>query len=241
MYRLDFDAIESIGITPEKIRKIFSRRYSTELRDDFLIIRLPNKDVEGLRKASERFLKRHIAGVPGIIRVTVEKVYSEDIGEEEWVIYTAGSSLKDVLEFEGIDPVRTTTNDVFEIFRVLGIEAARMAIINEIKEVMEEQGLDVDYRHVMLLADLMTRDGVIRQAGRYGIVAVRDSILAKAAFETTISFLVSASVSGESDRLRGPTENIIVGSRIPSGTGSVEVFMEVGSDGKSKTRKKTRK
>ncbi len=233
MFRLDYEAIEAVDITPEKIRKIFSRRYSTELRDDFLVIRLPNKDVEGLKKASERFLKRHIAGVSGIIRVTVEKVYNDELGEEEWVIYTAGSSLKDVLQFEGVDPTRTTTNDIFEIYRVLGIEAARSAIINEIKEVMEEQGLDVDYRHVMLLADMMTRDGVIRQAGRYGIVAVRDSVLAKAAFEITIPVLVEASVSGDKDYLRGPTENIIVGSRIPSGTGSVEIYMEVGGNDKS--------
>jgi DNA-directed RNA polymerase subunit A' len=241
LYRLDFDAIEKTGTTPEKIRKIFSRRYSTELRDDYLIIRLPNKDLEGLRKANERFLKKQIGGVSGIIRVTVEKTYNERLGEEEWVIYTAGSNLKDVLEFEGVDPTRTITNDILEVYKVLGIEAARSAIINEIKAVMEEQGLDVDYRHVMLLADMMTRDGVVRQAGRYGLVAVRDSILAKAAFETTITFLVNASATGEKDYLRGPTENIIVGSRIPSGTGSVEVYMEVGSDGRSKGRKKTRK
>ena len=238
MYKLDFEAIEGVGITPDMVKKVFSRRYSTELKDDFLIIRLPNKDIDGLKKANERFLKRHIAGVNGIIRVTVEKVFNEETGEEEWVIYTAGSSLKDVLSFEGVDPARTTTNDIFEIYNVLGIEAARSAIINEIKEVMEEQGLDVDYRHVMLLADMMTRDGVIRQAGRYGIVAVRGSVLAKAAFEITVPVLVNAAVMGDKDYLRGPTENIIVGSRIPSGTGAVEIYMEVGENDKLKKDKK---
>ncbi len=236
MYKLDLKAVEAAGLTPEKIKKLFSRRYSTELKGEYLIIRLPNKDVEGLKKANERFLERHISGVPGIIRVTVEKEVNEETGEEEWVIYTAGSNLAEVLKFEGIDPARTTTNDIWEIYRVLGIEAARNAIINEIKAVLEEQGLDVDYRHVMLVADMMTRDGIIKQAGRYGIVASKESVLAKAAFEITVPVLVDAAISGAKDYLRGPTENIIVGSRIPVGTGLVEVYMEVGSNDNASNR-----
>jgi len=239
---LDRSALEAVGKKPIEIKRIFSRRYSTELRDDpergLLLIIRPSIKVkeetideyviyEKLRKAKDRFLERHIAGVPNIIRVTLEKEFNEDIGKEEWVIYTAGSNLREVLTFEGVDPTRTITNDIFEIYDVLGIEAARNAIINEIKSVMEEQGLDVDSRHIMLVADLMTRDGKIRQMGRYGVVAVKDSVLARAAFEITIPVLVGAAVRGEEDSLRGPTENIIIGSRVPIGTGSVDVYMEV--------------
>lgn len=232
MFKLDIKAINDLDMDPKDVKRIFSRRYSTELRDDYLIIKLPKKDYEGLRKARDRFLKRHISGVKGIIRVTVEKVYNPELGGEEWVIYTAGSSLAEVLKIPGVDPVRTTTNDIWEIYRVLGIEATRAAIIEEIKAVLEEQGLDVDNRHIMLLADMMTRDGIIRQAGRYGIVAVRDSVLAKAAFEITIPILTDAAVSGEKDYLRGTTENIIVGTRMPYGTGLVEIYMEVGNNEK---------
>ncbi len=228
IFRLDLSELDKLGMTPNDVKKIFSRRYSCDVEDDLLIIRLPNKDLEGLKRAMNRFLKRHIAGVPGIVRVTLERVENVETGEKEWIIYTAGSSLKEVLMIEGVDPVRTTTNDIMEIYRTLGIEAARQAIIEEIKGVLEEQGLDVDYRHVMLVADMMTRDGVVKQAGRYGIVAVRDSVLAKAAFEITVPVLVDAAVGGEKDLLRGPTENIIVGSRIPSGTGSVEIYMNIG-------------
>ena len=244
-FKLDLDAIDAIGLTPQAIKKIFSRRYSTELREDLLIIRPNIKLKEGveedeyiilekLRKARDRFLERHIAGISNIIRVTLEKILNEETGEEEWIIYTAGSNLAEVLKFEGVDPTRTTTNDIFEIYEVLGIEAARNAIIDEIKSVMEEQGLDVDYRHVMLVADMMTRDGKIRQMGRYGVVAVKDSVLTRAAFEITVPVLVGAAVRGEEDNLRGPTENIIVGSRVPIGTGSVDIYMEVGRIGRDK-------
>jgi len=238
IFKLDLESLKAVGKSPIEVKRIFSRRYSTELKEDTLIIR-PNIKIkenetdeyvilEKLRKARDRFLDRHIAGIPNVVRVTLEKIVNEETGEEEWVIYTAGSNLKEVLLFEGVDPVRTITNDIFEIYEVLGIEAARNAIINEIKSVMEEQGLDVDYRHIMLVADIMTRDGRIRQMGRYGVVAVKDSVLTRAAFEITVPVLVGAAVRGEEDLLRGPTENIIVGSRVPIGTGSVDLYMEVG-------------
>jgi len=83
--------------------------------------------------------------VPGIKRVLV----TEEHGE--WVINTDGSNLPRVLEILGVDCTRTTTNNVHEIAKTLGIEASRNALVNEAKGVLEEQGLDVDTRHVMLL------------------------------------------------------------------------------------------
>ncbi len=239
VFELDMEALEKTGLTPKDVKRVFSRRYSTELNGNILAVKPSMKSKEGeiqdmsviltkLRRAVERFLDKHIAGVQGIVRVTVDKVVDEETGEEEWVLYTTGSNLKDVLKFEGVDPVRTVTNDIFEIYEVLGVEAARNAIINEIKAVLDEQGLDVDIRHVMLVADMMTRDGSIKQMGRYGVVASKESVLAKAAFETTVPVLVKAAVRGEVDHLRGPTENIIVGSRVPVGTGSVNVYIRVG-------------
>jgi len=239
VFELDMDALERAGLTPKDVKRVFSRRYSTELNGNLLAVKPSLKTKDGeiqdmsliltrLRRAVERFLDKHITGIQGIVRVTVDKVVNEETGEEEWVLYTAGSNLREVLTFEGVDPTRTVTNDIFEIVDVLGIEAARNAIIEEIKAVLDEQGLDVDIRHVMLVADMMTRDGAIKQMGRYGVVATKESVLAKAAFETTVPVLVKASVRGETDYLKGPTENIIVGSRVPIGTGSVDVYIRVG-------------
>ena len=136
------------------------------------------------------------------------------------------SNLAKVLKLPEVDPTRTTTNDIRQIAEVLGIEAARNAIINEIKGVLDEQGLDVDIRHIMLVADLMTHTGKILQTGRYGVIAGEESVLARAAFEITVQVLKRAAARGEEDRLMGVTENLIVGGRIPVGTGQIEVYME---------------
>jgi DNA-directed RNA polymerase subunit A' len=143
----------------------------------------------------------------------------------EWVINTDGSNLSKVLEVRGVDTSRTTTNNVHEIAKTLGVEASRNALVNEAKGVLEEQGLDVDTRHVMLVADMMTSTGEVQQIGRHGISGKKSSVLARAAFEITVPNIVEAAVKGESDPLAGVTENVIVGQSIPIGTGLVELYM----------------
>ena len=123
------------------------------------------------------------------------------------------------------DSTRTTTNHVHEIAKTLGIEAARNVIIHEAMSVLEEQGLDVDIRHVMLVSDIMTSTGEVRQIGRHGISGEKSSVLARAAFEITVPNIVDAAIKGESDPLRGVTENVIVGQSIPIGTGLVDLYM----------------
>jgi DNA-directed RNA polymerase subunit A' len=98
-------------------------------------------------------------------------------------------------------------------------------LIQEAKSVLEEQGLDVDVRHVMLVADMMTATGEVQQIGRHGISGKKSSVLARAAFEITVPNIVDAAIKGESDPLEGVTENVIVGQSIPVGTGLVELFM----------------
>lgn len=170
----------------------------------------------------ERLMEKPVKGVPQIKRALTI------LEGDEWVIRTDGSSLKDVLNIEGVDPLRTTTNDIHEIAEVLGIEAARNALIREAHNVLEEQGLDVDIRHVMLVADIMTNSGEVQQIGRHGISGEKSSVLARAAFELTVQHLVNAAVKGERDPLKGVVENIIVGQSMPIGTGSVELFMTMG-------------
>ncbi len=182
-------------------------------------VQIKPKKLENMKKILSKTPAFHIKGVPDIKRVLV----TEERGE--WVIRTDGSNLAKVLEVTGVDTSRTTTNNVHEIAKTLGIEAARNALVNEAKGVLEDQGLDVDVRHVMLVADMMTTTGEVQQIGRHGISGKKASVLARAAFEITVPNIVEAAVKGESDPLEGVTENVIVGQSIPIGTGLVELYM----------------
>ena len=184
---------------------------STKTDSDFII--------RELRLLADKFRDLQISGIKNIGRVIIRR-------DEEWIIHTEGSNLKKVLSMEGIDQVRTTTNNIHEIGQVLGIEAARRSIINEAQKTLSEQGLSVDVRHIMLVADIMTSEGVVKSIGRHGISGEKSSVLARAAFEETGKHLLHASIRGEVDELTGIIENIIIGQPIPLGTGSIGVKMD---------------
>ena len=97
--------------------------------------------------------------------------------------------------------------------------------INEARNTLENQGLSVDVRHIMLVADIMTSEGEVKSIGRHGISGEKSSVLARAAFEETGKHLLRASIRGEVDDLTGIIENIIIGQPIPLGTGSIGVKM----------------
>ncbi|MGD1061174.1 MAG: DNA-directed RNA polymerase subunit A'' [Methanomassiliicoccales archaeon] len=170
---------------------------------------------------------KKIKGVDLINRAIIRK------SGDEYIIYTEGSNLAKVLDVEGVDQSRTTTNAVQEIFEVLGVEAARNAIMNEAYRTLEEQGLNVDIRHIMLVADLMTNDGDVKAIGRHGISGRKSSVLARAAFEITAVHLLHAALTGEEDHLDGVAENIIVGQPVTLGTGAVNLEYKPVSRGKT--------
>ena len=215
------ERMEALNITFEDLEKAFPYKFTKEDDTVYLI------DLEQPKKVTpEKLIKKvreaPIRGIPAIKRVLT----SYENGE--WTIRTDGSNLGGVLPVDGVDPTRTTTNDIHEIAAILGIEAARNALIKEAHAVLEEQGLDVDIRHVMLVSDIMTNTGAVKQIGRHGISGTKSSVLARAAFELTIQHLVTAAIKGETDPLKGVIENIIVGQSMPLGTGSVELFMTMG-------------
>lgn len=182
---------------------------------DSLIIKSTIKQIKlsELYKLKEKCKEIHISGVKGIARVLPMKV------EEEYIIYCVGSNLKEVLEIEEIDAIRTKSNDIAETADVLGIEAARQCIIEEILKVIGEQGLSIDIRHIMLAADAMTATGEIKGVTRSGITQEKESVLAKASFETPINHLVDASLVGELDPLSSVIENVMLNQPVPLGTG----------------------
>jgi len=166
-------------------------------------------------------------GIEDISRVVIRK--EETDRGEEFVLYTEGSAFGEVLGIEGVDASRTTCNNIHEIRSELGIEAAREAIIEETMNTLKEQGLDdVNIRHLMLVADIMTNEGTIESIGRHGISGSKESVLARAAFEVTVNHLLDAAVHGEIDDLNGVTENVIVGKPIKLGTGDVDLRMSAG-------------
>ncbi|MCR3882880.1 DNA-directed RNA polymerase subunit A'' [Methanotrichaceae archaeon M04Ac] len=182
-----------------------------------IIMTPPEPSYRDLLQLVEKIKTISLKGIEGIKRVVIRKE------GDEYVLYTEGSALKEVIQFEGVDPTRTKTNNITEIGEVLGIEAARNAIINEATDTLREQGLSVDVRHIMLVADIMTCDGEVKQIGRHGVSGEKASVLARAAFEVTVNHILDAAVRGDVDDLRGVTENVIVGQPIQLGTGDVKL------------------
>jgi DNA-directed RNA polymerase subunit A" len=174
--------------------------------------------IKDLQKLRNEILKIKISGIKGIENAVVR------MEGNDWIITTIGSNLADILKLKEVDERRTVTNDIHETAKVLGIEAARNLIIGEATKTLQDQGLDVDVRHVMLVSDIMCFSGEVRPIGRYGVAGSKTSILARAAFEETIKHLVRASIRNESDDLNGIFENVMIGQVIPSGTGMFDLI-----------------
>lgn len=215
---LDKNKVEALGLEVEKLPKILKvRNADVSVESGALIITPKKKDLRMLQKLKYVLFESHVKGIKGISQVVVTKEGGE------WVISTLGSNLKKVFEVEGVDSHRTTTNHIFEVEEVLGIEAARNAIIEQARFTMGEQGLDVDVRYILLLADLMTVTGEIEAIGRYGISGQKASALVRASFEETKKHLTAAAISGETDPLLGTVENIMMNQVAPIGTGAFDL------------------
>ena len=224
---LDSKKIEGKRLDREEINAAIEKAFKKAvINGDRIIIPSSKSDksdskfeIRELRLLADKVRDLQISGIKGIGKVIIRR-------DEEWIIHTEGSNLKEILDMDGIDHVRTTTNNIHEIGEVLGIEAARQSIINEAQNTLSEQGLSVDVRHIMLVADIMTSEGTVKSIGRHGISGEKSSVLARAAFEETGKHLLNASIRGEVDDLTGIIENIIIGQPIPLGTGSVGVKMD---------------
>ncbi len=214
---LNPSALEQRKITAEEVASRLKEEtgLNVDQKENLLVMVPKEPSYRELLQLVEKIKRLSLKGVEGIKRVVIRKE------GDEYVLYTEGSSIKKVMQFEGVDPTRIKTNNISEIGEVLGIEAARNAIINEATDTLREQGLSVDVRHIMLVADIMTVDGELKQIGRHGVSGEKASVLARAAFEVTVNHILDAAIRGDVDDLKGVTENVIVGQPIQLGTGDV--------------------
>jgi len=202
----------------EKLNKVKAVRGMVKKSDYDIIIQSDEQSFKKLQAMYDAVKTAKIKGIDGITRAVLSKT------EGYWKIVTEGSNLKEVLGIEGVDATNVMTNSILEVADVLGIEAARNSIIHEAMGTLGEAGLDVDIRHIMLVADLMTNDGYVKAIGRHGVSGKKSSVLARAAFEITAAHLLHAAMVGEVDHLEGVTENIIVGQPVTLGTGAVNLI-----------------
>lgn len=212
--------LEDLANAVAGVRRITAKM--TEGKKPHVDVTLSEPNFKNLQKAVEDLKKVKVKGIDSITRLVV----SRDDKEDGYILYTEGSNLKEVLEVEGVDHRRVKTNDILQIQDELGIEAARQSIMEESYGTLKGQGLQVDLRHLMLVADVMTADGEVKAIGRQGVSGQKSSILARAAFEITVDHLLQAGMTGEVDPLDGVAENIIVGQPVNLGTGAVKLTMD---------------
>ncbi|MBU1975373.1 MAG: DNA-directed RNA polymerase subunit A'' [Nanoarchaeota archaeon] len=210
---------EDTDIAPEQLVKILSksvRAFTFKLdKENNIVVRPSSKDasLNSLYTLKEKIKTVWVSGIKGITQVLPVKK------GDNFIIMTAGSNLKEIAKLEFVDLYNTTTNDIFELERTFGIEAARQGIINEIQKVIKTQGIEIDIRHIMLVSDTMCMSGSVLGINRYGIVKEKPSVLARASFETPIKQIIEASLIGESDYLNSVIENVMINQPVPVGTG----------------------
>lgn len=222
----DRDKMRDLGINIATVSNAISKmikKVNIKQKDDMLIIKIKEKEenLNEIYKIKEKLKDIFIKGIKGIKQILPVK------RGEEFIIITAGSNFKEILELDFVDKQRTVTNDVFETAKVLGIEAARQLIISEVYKVIEAQGLNVDIRHIMLVADTMCNNGEIEGITRYGVVSRKSSVLARASFETPIKHIVNSALIGDVDLLTSVVENVMLNQPVPVGTGLPDLVTKV--------------
>jgi DNA-directed RNA polymerase beta' subunit len=189
-------------------------------------------DFTNLKKFQNKLLNSIvIRGVPGIKAVTFrnDKQYVEDVGGryetfEQYVLDTDGSNFIKVMNHPVVDGTKLYSTNVWDVYEVLGIEATRAVLFNEISGLFESVG--VNYRHLCLLCDVMTRCGKLMSIDRYGINKNDIGTLAKASFEETEKILLKAALFGEVDPVTGVSANIMMGQPIRGGTAFSQILLD---------------
>lgn len=180
---------------------------------------MDNTIIKGVKNIQKAIMNKQEQNLYNVDTMSFEKDF-------EWVISTAGTNMVDVMSHPGVDYTKTVSNDVNEIYDILGIEAARQAMYNELFAVIDSAELYVNYRHLALLVDTMTNRGYLLSIDRHGINRVDFGPLAKCSFEETTDMLIKAGIFAEVDKINGVSANIMLGQIPPCGTGDCEVLID---------------
>ena len=220
--KFDSEKLQERGMKLNDALNILKKelRYKIDIERDTLFVYSRTGSAASLYALKDKVRAAMVSGVSGIEHAVIQ----EEDGD--FVIYTRGSNLKEIIEMDIVNKTRTISNDPHQLEKVLGIEAARTSIIRETLDTLRDAGLTVDLRHVMLISDTMTVDGVVKPIGRHGVSGQKGSVLARASFEETVKHLLDAAIKGESDTLTGVVENVIVGQVVSVGTGLPKLVMK---------------
>lgn len=217
---LDKEKMQTVGMTADRLSKVLTKSkllkgFTIKKVQDSLEIKSGSKEeaLKEIYRLKERIKNVYVNGIKGVTQVLPVK------REDEYLIITGGTNLKEVLKMPEVDPTRTISNDLYEVEAVFGIEAAREQAIREVLKVLEAQGISIDIRHILLVTDAMTMSGHVQGISRYGIVKDKPSVLARASFETPIRHFLNAAMVGEDDPLNSVIENVMMNQPVPVGTG----------------------
>jgi len=165
-----------------------------------------------------------IKGLPTISRAVIH--INEKVKPHQYELIVEGDNMREVMATYGVKGTTTSSNNVYEMYATLGIEAARSTIAKEIQDTMKHHGMSVDRRHVGLLADLMTCRGEVLGITRHGLAKMKESVLMLASFERTSDHLFDASYYGQEDSITGVSECIIMGIPMSIGTGTFKLLQK---------------
>jgi DNA-directed RNA polymerase II subunit RPB1 len=223
-----------------KVLRVFSCVHTDTNSPDKMVLRIVfgsdmMKNALSLRFIEDKLLDTVLRGVEGIGRVFIrevndELIYDEKVGgytpQKQYVLDAEGTNLLDLATVAGVDPMRNWSNDIHEILEVFGIEAVRISLYEEFREVFKSGGENVNYHHMITLVDTMTYLGRIMEANRFGMNKGENGVLAKSSFEETSKILFNAALSADFDNMKGVSANIMFGQKPPCGTGFVDILID---------------
>jgi DNA-directed RNA polymerase II subunit RPB1 len=223
-----------------KVLRVFSCVHTDTNSPDKMVLRIVfgsdmMKNALSLRFIEDKLLDTVLRGVEGIGRVFIrevndELIYDEKVGgytpQKQYVLDAEGTNLLDLATVSGVDPMRNWSNDIHEILEVFGIEAVRISLYEEFREVFKSGGENVNYHHMITLVDTMTYLGRIMEANRFGMNKGENGVLAKSSFEETSKILFNAALSADFDNMKGVSANIMFGQKPPCGTGFVDILID---------------
>jgi len=155
----------------------------------------------------------------------IEEAYISDEDGRGKCLVTAGCNFEAFWKLEKVDHSMLKSNDIWAICCAYGVEAARLTIVDQIREVFGHYGISVDPRHLSLIADFMTYNGGFKPMNRVGMISSSSGFL-QMSFETTGKFLIDAALNNHKEELMSPSANIVVGNPIKHGTGAFECIVK---------------